>query len=277
MKKILVLGSAGQIGSRLTQVLTTEGFEVVEFDNYNDTTEDLRIENGKYLDLIANSDFVFFLAFDVGGSRYLENYQNTFEFIQNNIQLMKNTFSALKKFNKPFIFTSSQMSNMNFSTYGVLKLVGEKYTESLTQGKFVKFWNVYGYESVEEKFHVITDFIKMALRNKKIAMRTDGRELRDFLYMDDCCQALISIMRNFEKIPKSAPLDIASHSYISIFEIAEIIAHNLEAEVIPGTKVDQVQLDSQNSPDPYLLNFWTPKTSIKFGIEKIIELEKANE
>ena len=52
-----------------------------------------------YLSLITapNSDFIFFLAFDVGGSRYLKKYQNTFDFISNNMRIMENTFSILKK------------------------------------------------------------------------------------------------------------------------------------------------------------------------------------
>ena len=56
---------------------------------------------------------------------------------------MNFTFDSLKKYNTPFIFASSQMSNMNDSSYGILKRIGEKYTKCLN-GKIVKFWNVYG-------------------------------------------------------------------------------------------------------------------------------------
>ena len=44
---------------------------------------------------IRAADFVFFLAFDVGGSRYLSKYQHTFEFLHNNVKLMSNTFELL--------------------------------------------------------------------------------------------------------------------------------------------------------------------------------------
>jgi hypothetical protein len=103
---------------------------------------------------IIEADFVHFLAFDIGGSMYMAKYQNTFDFISNNIKIMNNTFDLLKKYNKPFIFASSQMSNMSYSTYGTLKAIGEKYTEALG-GIIVKFWNVYGYETDMEKSHVI--------------------------------------------------------------------------------------------------------------------------
>ena len=58
---------------------------------------------------------------------------------------MANAFGLIEKYNKPFVFASSQMSNMSYSPYGVLKRVGELYTKSLG-GLIVKFWNVYGIE-----------------------------------------------------------------------------------------------------------------------------------
>jgi hypothetical protein len=59
---------------------------------------------------------------------------------------MANVFGYLKKYNKRFVFASSQMSNMSYSPYGVLKNVGELYTKSLN-GLIVKFWNVYCVEN----------------------------------------------------------------------------------------------------------------------------------
>ena len=72
--KILVLGSKGQIGSYLTEYLRNKGHEVAEFDVVNGEDQDLtKIPNPKLQHDIRISDFVFFLAFDVGGSRYLKN------------------------------------------------------------------------------------------------------------------------------------------------------------------------------------------------------------
>ena len=55
------------------------------------------------------------------------------------------------------------MSNMTYSNYGLLKLVGERVTQSLNSN-YVKFWNVYGIEKDLKKAHVITDFVKMAVK-----------------------------------------------------------------------------------------------------------------
>ena len=144
--KVAVLGSSGQIGAYLTEYLTKKGHLVREFDIVNSYHEDMtHIPNPFLRNIIMDSDFVFFLAFDVGGSHYLKKYQNTFKFINNNTRMMANVFGYLEQYRVPFIFASSQMSNMSYSPYGVMKRVGELYTKSLN-GLIVKFWNVYGIE-----------------------------------------------------------------------------------------------------------------------------------
>ena len=129
-----------------------KNYSVLEFDIATSKFQDLRkFRNKKLANLIRQSSFIYFLAFDVGGSRYLNKYQNTFGFVSNNILLMQNTFELIRKYKKKFIFASSQMSNMNHSNYGVLKSVGEKYTKILG-GITVKFWNVYGIRSPQWRF-----------------------------------------------------------------------------------------------------------------------------
>src|SRR5512133_602381 len=103
--KILVLGSDGQIGGSLVEYMKRHNHDVVEFDNHSFPPNDLRLPN-VLNDLLPTIDFVFFLAFDVGGAVYLRHYQNTYDFISNNMKLMSNTFDSLRRFNTPFIFTS---------------------------------------------------------------------------------------------------------------------------------------------------------------------------
>ncbi|MHA2084099.1 MAG: SDR family oxidoreductase [Candidatus Thorarchaeota archaeon] len=268
--KILVLGSDGQVGSSLTEHLKNIGHEVIGFDIFGNPKEDLRIKN--ILDgMLTNVDFVFFLAFDVGGSTYLAKYQNTYEFISNNIKIMDCTFDSLKKYGKKFIFASSQMSNMSYSPYGVLKRLGEQYTEILG-GLTVKFWNVYGYEPDLNKSHVITDFILMAKNEGVIKMRTNGEEERQFLYADDCSEALSSVMDRFDDIDRSRNLHITNFSWSKIIDIAKIISTKFDScDIQPSDKIDDVQLNKKNEADEYILEFWSPKTSLDVGISKIIK------
>jgi nucleoside-diphosphate-sugar epimerase len=277
--KISVLGSSGQIGAYLTEYLTKKGHLVREFDIVNDPHEDMtHIPNPFLRNVIMDSDFVFFLAFDVGGSHYLKKYQHTFKFINNNARLMTNAFGYLSDYKKPFVFASSQMSNMSYSPYGVMKRVGELYTKSLN-GLIVKFWNVYGIEKDIEKAHVITDFIRKGFETGVIDMMTDGTEAREFLYAEDCCEALESVMENYDRLTSDDELHITTGNYTTILEIAQNIQKlfsNIGKKVViqPAQSKDEVQKDVRNKPDLFIRKFWQPKTSVEDGISKIFEVMK---
>lgn len=278
--KIAILGSSGQIGAYLTEYLRNKEHEVYEFDVVNGPQQDLTtIPNPELNRIIEEADFVFFLAFDVGGSRYLKKYQHTFDFINNNARLMVNVFGLLEQYKKKFVFASSQMSNMSYSPYGVMKRVGELYTQTL-QGLTVHFWNVYGIEHDLEKSHVITDFIRKGFETGIIDMLTDGQEQREFLYAEDCCEALETIMLNYNEFRPEDKLHITSFNSTKIIDIASFIVgqFNLigkyDVKVIPSEEKDTVQLDKRNRPDTFITKWWMPKTTIQEGIAKVFEVMK---
>ena len=281
MNRITILGSSGQIGAYLTQYLTEKGYLVREFDIANGQHEDMtHIPNPFLRNLIMDSDFVFFLAFDVGGSHYLKKYQHTFKFIDNNTRMMANAFGYLSEYKKPFLFASSQMSNMSYSPYGVMKRVGELYTKSLG-GLIVKFWNVYGIEHDMEKAHVITDFIHKGFETGVINMMTDGTEEREFLYAEDCCEALEQVMLEYSEFTSDSELHITSFRSTTILEIAKIIQGIFKAEgktvaVEKAQTKDEVQKDLRNEANPFIRKWWKAKTSIEDGIEKVFEEIKKN-
>jgi len=266
--KYLVLGSAGQIGAELCKFLEKEGHKVLTFDIEDDSIQDLRIK-GMVNSLVSISDFVMFLAFDVGGSRYLKKYQNTYDFIDNNTRIMVNTFDALKSYRKPFIFASSQMSNMSYSPYGITKALGESYTRALG-GITVKFWNVYGPEHDLEKSHVITDFILKAKDYGDITMMTDGTEERQFLHAEDCSNALMILSQKYNEIDRDKELHITNFEWNTILDVANIINEEIPCKITPSKEIDTVQLNKRNEPDTYILNYWKPAISLKEGVKKII-------
>ena len=276
---VAVLGSSGQIGAYLTDYLRKKGHFVREFDITNSYHEDMtHIPNPFLRNVIMDSDFVFFLAFDVGGSHYLKKYQHTFKFIDNNTRMMANVFGHLADYKKPFVFASSQMSNMSYSPYGVMKRVGELYTKSLG-GLIVHFWNVYGIEKDMEKAHVITDFIRKGFETGVIDMMTDGTEKREFLYAEDCCEALETIMGCYDQFNSDDELHITTGISTSILGIAQKIQSlfkgiGKEVQITPSSSKDEVQKDARNIPDPYIRQWWQPKTSIEEGIAKVFEVMK---
>ena len=274
MSRVLVLGSSGQIGAYLSSYLKDKGHEVIDYDIELGPEYDLRVIPSSYFEgEVRKSDFVFFLAFDVGGSRYLKKYQHTFDFIHNNSRIMVNAFDYIKRYEKPFVFASSQMSNMGHSPYGVLKNVGELYTKSLN-GLVVKFWNIYGIEKDMDKSHVITDFIKKGFETGTIDMITDGTEEREFLYAEDCCEALDTVMCKYSDFTSDNELHITSGVSTSILEIARQIqlyfgGIQKEVEIVPSEAKDEVQKDARNIADPFFRKWWEPKTSIVEGIGKV--------
>lgn len=280
--KIVVLGSRGQIGEPLTKHLIEKGHEVCGIDLLDGSENDLRKSDNLYVDeQIKKSDFVFFLAYDLGGSQYLKKYQDTFEFINNNTSMMVNVFNILKKYNKRFIFASSQMSNMSYSSYGVSKRMGELYTQALG-GRVTKIWNVYGIEKDPEKMHVINDFIRKGFEEKNFNMLTDGEEEREFLYVSDCCDAFEIIMNQYENIKYDDPLHITSFQSTSIKDLAKIIETEFKKNNIDDVQInpvgckDSVQKDAKNKPDSFIKKWWKPKVSLEDGIEKVFSEMKNN-
>jgi len=279
--RITVLGSSGQIGAYLTEYLREKDHDVREFDVVNGKDQDMRmIPNYDLHARISTSEFVFFLAFDVGGSRYLKKYQHTFDFVNNNARLMVNAFEYLKKYEVPFVFASSQMSNMSYSPYGTLKRVGELYTETLG-GLIVKFWNVYGIEKDHDKAHVITDFIRKGFEEGDFQMITDGKEERQFLYAEDCCEGLEAVMENYKELKSTDPLHITNFDYTSILDVARIIEKEFKnigktVNISPSESKDSVQLDKRNEADRFIEKYWSPKTNLETGISKVFASMKGD-
>lgn len=269
--KILVLGSEGQIGSPFCIMAQKNGHEIVRFDKKITSTQDLSTEVG-YKTLsqtIQHCDVVIFLAFEVGGSKFLEKTDKTLDYISENVRLMDNTFRLLRVHKKPFLFASSQMSNMHHTNYGFLKDLGERYTRSIG-GWICRFWNVYGYEDPNDpKSHVITDFIHMA-KSGKIKMRTTGMEERQFLHTEDCSLALIHWCENYNLYLKEEYIDITSFEWKSILDIANIIKTLIPCEIEIGVKEDSIQSGIKNKPSEYVKNFWSPKITLLDGIQKCI-------
>tara|TARA_Y100000289_G_scaffold58367_1_gene63514 strand:- start:27 stop:620 length:594 start_codon:yes stop_codon:yes gene_type:complete len=190
--------------------------------------------------------------------------------------MMVNVFGLLERYNKRFVFASSQMSNMSHSPYGAAKKMGELYTKSL-KGLTVKFWNVYGIEKDHDKSHVITDFIRKGFEETEFDMMTDGTEERQFLYAEDCCEALETIMENYTDFKPEDPLHITSFHSNTIREIANIIQGCFgligrhDVKINSGLAKDSVQMDKRNTADTYILDWWVPKTTIDVGIRKIFD------
>ena len=107
-------------------------------------------------------------------------------------------------------------------------------------------------------------------------METNGKEKRDFLYADDCCEALEKIMNKFNKFKNKKIIDLYSGKFVSITTVAKIISkiflmHGKQVKFIPNNAIDIVQNNIMNKGEDYYFKYWKPKYSLEQGIKKIIE------
>ena len=265
MKNSLVIGSSGFIGTPFCKFLEAQGEKVVRFDIQKNKKEDARTATLP----LKGIDYVYFLAWDVGGSKYLYEPKLQKNQLDWNLQLMKNVFDQLEKSKKKFLFVSSQLSEEVDTVYGVTKRLGEVWTD-LLGGVCVRVWNAYGYMEGEDiKSHVISDFIYQALKTKKIKMMTNGQEWRQFTHITDLSRAFYMALHT-PNLRKSV-YDASSYEWVQIIDIAHLIANLTGAKVYPGQKTGH---DPVGSPNRGRVPYWLPTVEIKDGIQSMVDQAK---
>lgn len=264
MVKNLVIGSDGFVGKPFCRYLESIGEEVVRFDIKQGEDQDGRLVSLN----LEGVDRVYFLAWDVGGAKYL--YREDVQFIQLdwNLRLLLNIMPQLKESKVPFLFVSSQLAEEHDTVYGVTKRLGEVWTH-LIDGVRVRLWNVYGdLEEFSERSHVVADFVHQALNDGEIRMLTTGEERRQFIHINDVCKAFHSALSN----QYSGLYDVSSFEWVSIREIADIIAELTGAKVIPGEKIGSTPITPIQGKVPG----WLPSVGIRDGLETMVNMAREN-
>lgn len=258
MIKNLVIGSDGFIGKKFCAYLESIGEGVVRFDIKRDESEDARTAIVDFGDI----DRIYFLAWDVGGAKYLYEKSLQKSQLEWNLQLLSNLMPQIEKSNKPFLFISSQLAEECDTVYGVTKRLGEVWTR-LLNGVFIRQWNVYGpIEEESIRSHVISDFVNQAIRTKEIRMMTTGEEKRQFIYIDDVCRAWHFALSNNLK----GVYDVTSFEWVKIIDVANIIAQLTDAKVIPGDVIGSTPITPIRGKIPG----WTPQATLEIGLKNMI-------
>lgn len=261
-RKNLVLGSSGIVGKSFCDFLTSQGEEVVPFDIKRSKEEDARFAKLP----LDGIDRVYFFAWDVGGSKYLFRKDSLIHQLEWNMKLLENVMQQLQASSVPFFFISSQFSEEWGTPYGATKRLGEIWTRLIPHGYWARQWNIYGVvEDVNERSHVIGDFIYQALTTGEIRMLTNGKEMRQFVHIDDSMLAYYKIMN--EKIKRDI-YDISSFRWTSIREVANIVASLTEAKVIAGDKQGFSHIDL---PTHDKIPGWEAKINLEEGIKRMVE------
>lgn len=262
----LVLGSEGFIGKPFCSFLESLGEKVVRFDIKRGEHEDLRTAKLS----LKGIDRVYFLAWEVGGAKYLFKEESLLGQLDWNLKLLMNTFPQLEKSAIPFLFLSSQYAEEYGTPYGATKRLGEIWTRLLPNGHYARQWNVYGTkETQDERSHVISDLIHQAITTGEIKMISTGEEHRQFIHLEDSFRAYHKILSGGIK---GKIYDITSGEWIKILDLAYMIADLTGAKVKRGKNKFT---DHHVFPINHRVPGWKPKISFKKGLTQLVKEHKS--
>ena len=301
MKKILVTGGLGFIGSHLCEALIKEGNYVICIDN-EFTGDILNIQN-----IIQNPNFEF-IRHDIIDPIKLEideiyhlacpaspkAYQyNSIKTIKTNILGTINMLGLAKRTNAKILLTSTseiygdpkitpQVEEYwgNVNPIGIRSCYdeGKRLAETLMMEynrnhnmdtKIVRIFNTYGPNLAKDDGRVISNFINQALNNEDITIYGEGKQTRSFCYITDLVSGLISLM----KTDYNLPINIGNPNEKTIKEIAEKIIEITESkskiiyESLPEDDPTNRKPDITKAKE--ILN-WEPKVELREGLIKTI-------
>lgn len=308
MKKAIVCGAGGFIGSHLVRRLKTDGFWVrgvdLKFPEFAETDADDFIE-GDLRDISVCErvfdqpvDEVYQLAADMGGAGFVFTGDNDAEIMHNSATINLNVLEVCRKRNIKRIFYSSsacmypernQLDPDNplctedsaypanpDSEYGWEKLFSERLYLAYArnhgmQVRVARYHNIFGPEGTwdggrEKAPAAFCRKVAMTPDGGTIEMWGDGVQTRSFLYVDECVEGTIRLMRS----DWQGPVNIGSEEMVSINDLAAMVMRiagkNQSIEHIPGP----VGVRGRNSDNRLIKRMldWEPSESLENGIRK---------
>ena len=304
MKRIIVTGGAGFIGTHLCRKLLSQGNEVLCVDNFSTGTrqgiEELEtdrhfsiMEHDICLPFKAEADEIYNLACPASPVFYQKDPVQT---MKTNVVGSLNVLELARSLNVPVLQASTseiygdpQLIPQNESYWGNVNPIGSRscYDEGKRSAeclffdykrkyelpiKLVRIFNTYGPGMLPYDGRVITNFIIQALQDKDITVYGRGTQTRSFCYVDDLIVGLIRFM-NLES-EFSGPLNLGRAEEVSMLNLALLIKDMTESsstivfEDLPEDDPRQRRPDLESAKD---IIHWHPETNLRYGLEKTIE------
>jgi UDP-glucuronate decarboxylase len=305
MKRILVTGGAGFIGSHLCDRLINEGNDVICLDNYF-TGSKVNIEH------LMGHPFFELIRHDVTHSYYAEvdeiynlacpaspiHYQyNPIKTIKTSVMGAINMLGLAKRvhakvlqastsevYGDPLIHPQPEDYWGNVNPIGVRSCYdeGKRCAESLffnynrqnnVKIKVVRIFNTYGPRMHPNDGRVVSNFIVQALKGQPITIFGDGNQTRSFQYVDDLLEGMLRMMDTREDF--IGPVNLGNPNEFSILELAKEVIDltNSKSKITyqPLPQDDPIQRQPDITMARKELNNWEPKIQLREGLGKTIE------
>jgi len=305
LKKILVTGGAGFIGSHLCERLLKEGNEVICLDNFFTGSKDniVHLMNNPYFEVIRHDieepilievDEIYNLASPASPIHYQKDPVKT---VRTNVMGAINVLDIAKRtgarvlqastsevYGDPEIHPQVEEYRGNVNPIGpracydegkrcAETLFFDYYREYGVDIRVVRIFNTYGPRMAINDGRVVSNFIIQALKNEDITIYGDGSQTRSFCYVDDLVDGLIKMMKS----DIIGPVNLGNPGEFTIFELAEKIINliNSKSKIIfrPLPQDDPKQRKPDISKAKKYLN-WQPKIGLEEGLAKTIQYFK---
>lgn len=303
MKRILVTGGAGFLGSHLCKRLLAEGNEVICLDNYftGSKRNILPLMNEPYFEPVradvctpyfAEVDEIYNLACPASPVHYQYNAIKT---VKTSVMGALNMLGLAKRLNVKILQASTSevygdpvVHPQPESYWGNVNCIGERscydegkrcaetlfvsyHKQNGVKTKIARIFNTYGPNMHPCDGRVVSNFIVQALHNKDITVAGDGSQTRSFQYVDDLIEGFLRLMATEDEF--IGPVNIGNPGEFTILQLAEKIIELTGSR----SKIVYIPLPSddpmQRKPDISLAQEklgWQPKIGLDEGLRKTI-------
>lgn len=304
MKKILITGGAGFIGSNLCERLLNDGHKIICLDNLmtgNMKNIEHLLNNNKftfinhdittYLEINEDIDEIYNLACPASPPKYQQNPIETLKInflgvlhllelarVKNAILLQSSTSEI---YGEPEITPQHENYRGNVNTIGIRSCYdeGKRVAETLMMDyhnqynvdiRIARIFNTYGSKMDKYDGRVVSNFINQSLNNDDITIYGKGDQTRSFCYIDDLIDGLIKLM-NSNYI---YPINLGNPCEITIIQLSDIILDltNSKSKIIykdlPSDDPTNRKPDITKANN--ILN-WRPQYDLEKGLMKTIE------
>ena len=308
MKKILITGACGFIGSHLTEMMVEKGYNVIAFDRYNSNNDYGWLNNSKYkkdiefeLGDIRDFDSVYKVMKKVKTVFHLAaligipySYLSPLAYIKTNVEGTYNVLESSKILNLENVVITSTSETYGSamyipmdeehrlfgqSPYAASKISADQvslsyYNSFDTPIKLVRPFNVYGPRQSTRA--IIPTIICQLLRNSSKICLGNLNTSRDYTYVSDACEAFFQIYKSKKLIGEV--INVGTNTKFTIKEIVNIITSemNLSPKIITDkervrpvkSEVQKLQCDNNKLKNN---TQWVQKNTFKRGITKTIK------